>query len=119
MMRHHHFPVGKLDKSCSNNWVLEREAAPITAVVMSPRQAGEAPAAPAEGEEAVPKGVPQFWLNVLRNCEELAEHVRAVCVTVCYLTATLTEPTLFAAGPKNVSIMDAALTRKSSCCGVS
>ena len=26
----------------------------------------------------MPKGIPQFWLNVLRNREELAEHVRAV-----------------------------------------
>ena len=31
-------------------------------------------AAAEEGE--APKGIPQFWLNVLRNCEEVAEHVR-------------------------------------------
>ena len=30
-----------------------------------------------EEEEPEPKGIPQFWLNVLRNSEELAEHVRS------------------------------------------
>ncbi len=30
-----------------------------------------------EEEEPVPKGIPQFWLNVLRNSEELAEHVHS------------------------------------------
>ena len=51
----------------------------------------EAPA-PAEGAEAlapdegaedgeeVPAGVPEFWLNVLRNCEDTAEQVRSVAV---------------------------------------
>jgi len=29
-----------------------------------------------EEEGPAPKGIPQFWLNVLRNSEELAEHVR-------------------------------------------
>ena len=47
----------------------------------------EAPA-PAEGEEVLapaagddeeaPPGVPEFWLNVLRNCEDTAEQVRAL-----------------------------------------
>lgn len=38
---------------------------------------GEEPAAPAEAEEGeeVPAGVPQFWLNVLRNCEDIAEQI--------------------------------------------
>ena len=38
------------------------------------RQAGGG-AAEEAGE--APKGIPQFWLNVLRNCEEVAEHVRS------------------------------------------
>lgn len=37
-----------------------------------------APISEGAADEEVPPGIPQFWLNVLRNNEDIAEQVRSV-----------------------------------------
>ena len=49
-----------------------------TAEAPAPAEGEEVPA-PADGDdEEPPPGVPEFWLNVLRNCEDTAEQVRVL-----------------------------------------
>lgn len=59
----------------------EKRKAIVTGAEEAPAPAeGEEAPAPAEAEEEgeeVPAGVPEFWLNVLRNNEDTAEQVRA------------------------------------------
>lgn len=40
------------------------------------KETGDVKKEEGEGEEEVPSGVPEFWLNVLRNYEEIGEKVR-------------------------------------------
>jgi Nucleosome assembly protein (NAP) len=48
---------------------------PLVAVAATP--AGPAPRQEESAGEEVPPGIPEFWLNVLRNYEEIGETVRA------------------------------------------
>ncbi len=41
------------------------------------KETGDVKKKEGEGEEEVPLGVPEFWLNVLRNYEEIGEKVRS------------------------------------------